>query len=84
MGQNDSHIIAVNNNSRTFCATADSKLEHQHATGQRSNISYSRQRQGNEVGENFSRLPYEISQFCELLNLRKLSKLCETLSMTKS
>ena len=39
---------------------------------------------GDEEGEKFPRLPYKITQFCELLSLEEHSQLCKTPSMTNS
>lgn len=44
---------------------------------------HSQQQQGDEEEEKFSRLPYKIAQFCELLRLEELYQLCAPLFLTK-
>lgn len=44
---------------------------------------HSQQQQGDEEEEKFSRLPYKIAQFCELLSQERLS-VCGMLLRTKS
>ena len=57
-------------------------LEHKRTTGQSSHINHGQQQQREDEGEKSPRLPYKITQFCELLSQEELSQLYEGLFLT--
>lgn len=78
------YLIAISSNLQPFeNVLPNSKLEHQHLVGQRSQISHSKKQEVAEGGE-VTRLPHKIAQFCEFYCFVDANRLCETLSMTNS
>lgn len=78
------YLIAISSNLQPFeNVLHNSKLEHQHLVGQRSQISHSK-KQGVAEGGEVTRLPHKIAQFCEIFCFVDTNRLREMLSLTNS